>query len=50
MTYLELARNPNTSSETLEKLANDEDSMIRSWVTKNLNTPEHVKLYLYFNY
>ena len=50
MTNLELAQNPNTSSETLDKLVNDEDWFVRSWVTKNPNTPEHVKFYLYFNH
>ena len=49
MTNLELAQNPNTSSQTLEKLANDKDGVVRYRVAQNPNTPEHVKIYLYFN-
>ena len=32
------ARNPNTSSQTLEKLASDKDWFIRSCVAENPNT------------
>jgi hypothetical protein len=35
----DLARNPNTSTETLELLANDKDSSVRFWVARNPNTP-----------
>jgi hypothetical protein len=35
---LELAKNPNTSVETLKVLATDEDSSVRYWVVKNPNT------------
>ncbi len=33
-----LARNPNTSPESLERLANDEDSCVRYWIARNPNT------------
>ncbi len=32
-----LAKNPNTSAETLKVLATDEDSWVRSWVAKHPN-------------
>jgi len=35
----EVAQNPNTPPETLERLANDEDYWVRYWVARNPNTP-----------
>jgi hypothetical protein len=40
-----VARNPNTPPETLDRLANDEDSSVREGVAYNLNTsPETLDL------
>jgi hypothetical protein len=33
-----MARSPNTSPETLDRLANDEDNWIRCYVVENPNT------------
>ncbi len=46
MSNLDLAKNPNTSSETLERLANDDYYGIHVAVTKNPNTPQYIKDYL----
>ena len=37
-----LARNPNTSQETLERLANDNDWEVRYYVARNPNTPPEI--------
>ena len=36
---LGVARNPNTPTKTLEQLASDKDSYVRSLVAQNPNTP-----------
>jgi len=40
MSNYDLATNPNTQPETLERLANDEDCYVRSRVAENINTPQ----------
>lgn len=37
-----LARNPNTSSEILETLANDINSAVRRYVAENPSTPNYI--------
>ena len=39
---LALAQNPNTSPESLQTLATDENSDVRYWVATNPNTPAEV--------
>ena len=39
MSTFDLATNPNTSPEILERLANDEDYCVRCFVAFNRNTP-----------
>jgi hypothetical protein len=39
MSNYDLARNPNTPPEALERLANDESSYVRRYVALNPNTP-----------
>jgi hypothetical protein len=39
MSNYHLARNPNTSAETLARLANDDDDSVRRGVAINPNTP-----------
>jgi hypothetical protein len=46
MSNFDLAGNPNTPPEALERLANDEDSEIRYEVANNINTPQYIKDYL----
>ena len=48
MNNYDLAENPNTSSTILEKLANDEYSIVRRRVVLNPNTPEYILLSLYY--
>ena len=43
-TNLELSQNPNTSSETLVLLANDEDSYVSRMALENPNLPEEYKM------
>jgi hypothetical protein len=45
MTYFDLwdiSSNPNTPPETLELLAQDENSHVRWWVSRNPNTPVEI--------
>ena len=42
----EVANNPNTSPETLERLANDKDWRVRYYVARNPNTPQYIRTYL----
>ena len=45
MNYLEkikVAKNSNTTPETLKILATDEDSYVRHWVAQNPNTPPEI--------
>jgi hypothetical protein len=41
-----VARNLNTSPETLERLANDDYFWVRRLVVNNPNTPQYIKDYL----
>ena len=36
---LDMARNPNTPPDTLRKLAEDEDLVVRAAIVRNPNTP-----------
>jgi hypothetical protein len=45
MTNFQLAQHPDTTPETLELLATDDDWMVRSWVAYHPNTsPEALQL------
>ena len=45
MNKIELAQDPNTSPEVLEKLATVENYWVRSNVKQNPNCPEYIKTY-----
>jgi hypothetical protein len=46
MSNYDLAINPNTQPEVLERLANDKYWHVRSGVARNPNTPQYIKDYL----
>jgi hypothetical protein len=42
----EVAFNPNTPPEVLERLANDNEWYVRRWVANNPSTPQYIRTYL----
>ena len=51
MSNRNLSWNPNTPSETLERLSYDEDYWVRWNVAENPNSPQYIKdLYKFKNY